>query len=110
MAFVGRVAEPFAEQNAPYWCILVHTGATAKRAHAKSARAKHVRRNVTLPAKIARQVEVFARQRDLSDNRMLVELIERESKRNNKKRKHSSSWRNVSPPIPRPLCAYVSPW
>jgi hypothetical protein len=67
---------------------MVHTGVTvaaAKRAHAKSARAKHVRRSVTVPAKIARQVEVFARQRGLSDNRMLVELIERESKPNNKK-------------------------
>jgi predicted DNA-binding ribbon-helix-helix protein len=59
---------------------MVYTGATtamAKRAHAKSARRKHVRRSVTLPAKIARQLEVFARQRDLSANRMLVELIER---------------------------------
>jgi predicted DNA-binding ribbon-helix-helix protein len=58
---------------------MVHTGATvamAKRAHVKSARAKHVRRSVTLPAKIARRVETLARQRDLSDNRVLVELIE----------------------------------
>ena len=38
--------------------------------------AKHVRRSVTLPAKIARQVETLARQRALSDNRVLVELIE----------------------------------
>src|ERR1700674_757169 len=29
-----------------------------------------------LPANIARQVETLARQRDLSDNRVLVELIE----------------------------------
>jgi len=50
--------------------------AIAKRAHAKSARAKHVRRSVTLPPKIARQVETLARQRDLSDNRVLLELIE----------------------------------
>jgi predicted DNA-binding ribbon-helix-helix protein len=58
---------------------MVYTGAampTAKRAHAKSIRAKHVRRSVTLPPKIARQVETLARQRDLSDNRVLVELIE----------------------------------
>jgi hypothetical protein len=58
---------------------MVYTGATmptAKRAHAKSNRAKHVRRSVTLPPKIARQVETLARQRDLSDNRVLVELIE----------------------------------
>jgi hypothetical protein len=59
--------------------IMVYTGAImamAKRAHAKSARAKHVRRSVTLPPKIARQVETLARQRALSDNRVLVELIE----------------------------------
>jgi predicted DNA-binding ribbon-helix-helix protein len=77
---------------------MVHTGATvamAKRAHAKSARAKHLRRSVTLPAKIARQVEVFARQRDLSHNRMLVELLEQGIEAQAKKSKHSSSWRNV---------------
>ena len=59
---------------------MVYTGATmptTKPSHAKSARAKHVRRSVTLPPKIARQVESLARQRDLSDNRVLVELIER---------------------------------
>jgi predicted DNA-binding ribbon-helix-helix protein len=59
--------------------IVVYIGATmamTKRAHAKSARAKHVRRSVTLPPKIARQVETLARQRSLSDNRVLVELIE----------------------------------
>jgi hypothetical protein len=48
----------------------------AKRQTAKSARTKHVRRSVTLPAKVARQVETLARQRDLSDNRVLVDLIE----------------------------------
>jgi hypothetical protein len=31
---------------------------------------------VTLPPKIARQVETIAKERDLSDNRVLVELIE----------------------------------
>jgi hypothetical protein len=31
---------------------------------------------VTLPAKIAKQVETLAKERDLSDNRVLVELIE----------------------------------
>jgi hypothetical protein len=58
---------------------MVYTGAampTAKRAHAKPTRVKHVRRSVTLPPKIARQVETLARQRDLSDNRVLVELIQ----------------------------------
>jgi len=48
----------------------------AKRSRAKPSRAKHVRRSVTLPSKIARQVESLAKQRDLSDNRVLVELIE----------------------------------
>jgi len=47
-----------------------------KRSRAKASRARHVRRSVTLPAKVARQVESLARQRDLSDNRVLVELIE----------------------------------
>jgi predicted transcriptional regulator len=57
----------------------VYTGAimpTTKRGHAKSVGAKPVRRSVTLPSKIARQVESLARKRDLSDNRVLVELIE----------------------------------
>ncbi len=48
----------------------------AKRSRAESARVKHVRRSVTLPPKIAKQVETLARERDLSDNRVLVELIE----------------------------------
>jgi len=63
----------------PSCTIMVYTGATmamAKRAQIKSARAKYVRRSVTLPPKIARQVETLARQRALSDNRVLVELIE----------------------------------
>jgi hypothetical protein len=37
---------------------------------------KQVRRSVTLPAKVAQQVERLAKQRRLSDNRVLVELIE----------------------------------
>jgi hypothetical protein len=58
---------------------MVYTGAAmalAKRSRTKSARAKHVRRSVTLPPKIARKVEILAKERDLSDNRVLVELIE----------------------------------
>jgi len=43
---------------------------------AKRARAAHVRRSITLPPRIAKQVETIARQRALSDNRVLVELIE----------------------------------
>ena len=59
--------------------IMVYTGATmalAKRSRAKSTRLKYVRRSVTLPPKIARQVETLAKERDLSDNRVLIELIE----------------------------------
>jgi hypothetical protein len=48
----------------------------AKRSQVKGTPAKHVRRSVTLPPKIARQVESLAKQRALSDNRVLVELIE----------------------------------
>ncbi len=58
---------------------MVYTGAImalAKRSRAKSTRAKQVRRSVTLPTKIAKQVESLAKERDLSDNRVLVELIE----------------------------------
>jgi predicted DNA-binding ribbon-helix-helix protein len=58
---------------------MVYTGATmalAKRTRAKSIRLKHVRRSITLPPKIARQVEALAKERDLSDNRVLIELIE----------------------------------
>jgi hypothetical protein len=38
--------------------------------------AKSVRRSVTLPRDIAKQVEAISKQRRLSDNRVLVELIE----------------------------------
>ena len=37
---------------------------------------KQVRRSITLPAPIAKQVESIASRRRLSDNRVLVELIE----------------------------------
>jgi hypothetical protein len=40
------------------------------------ATAKHVRRSVTLPVEVAKQVDKVAKQRRLSDNRVLVELIE----------------------------------
>jgi predicted transcriptional regulator len=58
---------------------MVYTGAVmalAKSSRAKSARTKHVRRSVTLPPKIDKQVEILAKERALSDNRVLVELIE----------------------------------
>jgi hypothetical protein len=37
---------------------------------------KQVRRSVSLPAPVARQVERVAKSRRLSDNRVLIELIE----------------------------------
>jgi hypothetical protein len=40
------------------------------------AATKQVRRSVTLPAPVAKQVESIANRRRLSDNRVLVELIE----------------------------------
>ena len=40
------------------------------------ATAKTIRRSVSLPRDLARQVEAISRQRRLSDNRVLVELIE----------------------------------
>jgi hypothetical protein len=40
------------------------------------ATTKQVRRSVTLPAPVAKQVENIANRRRLSDNRVLVELIE----------------------------------
>ena len=43
---------------------------TAKRS------SKQVRRSVSLPADVAQKVETIARKRRLSDNRVLVELIE----------------------------------
>jgi predicted DNA-binding ribbon-helix-helix protein len=42
----------------------------------KQVAARHVRRSVTLPREIARQVGAMAKRRRLSDNRVLVELIE----------------------------------
>ena len=40
------------------------------------AATKHVRRSVSLPAPIAKQVDRLAKSQRLSDNRVLVELIE----------------------------------
>ena len=45
-------------------------------ATAKRAAAKQVRRSVTLPREIAKQVETMSKQRRLSDNRVLLDLIE----------------------------------
>jgi len=42
----------------------------------KTKQAKNVRRSVTLSREVARQVDAMAKRRRLSDNRVLVELIE----------------------------------
>ena len=52
---------------------MVYTDVTAM---AKKAPAKHIRRSVTLPCEVAKQIETMAKRRRLSDNRVLVELIE----------------------------------
>ena len=53
---------------------MVYSGATVP--SAKRTPVKHVRRSITLPPRIAKKVEAIAKQRALSDNRVLVELIE----------------------------------
>jgi len=49
--------------------------------------AKQVRRSVTLPTRVAEQVERIARKRRLSDNRVLVELVEQGLALQNEKEK-----------------------
>jgi hypothetical protein len=74
-----RLCETWEQRTGSEYTTMVYTGATmplAKRSRAKAARPTQVRRSVTLPTKIARQVENLAKQRALSDNRVLVELIE----------------------------------
>ena len=48
---------------------------------------KQVRRSVTLPAQIAKHVDSMAKRRRLSDNRVLVELIEEGIEAQKKKEK-----------------------
>ena len=50
---------------------MVYNDAMVKRRYRK-----HVRRSVTLTPEVADQVDTIARRRRLSDNRVLVELIE----------------------------------
>jgi hypothetical protein len=44
--------------------------------HGAMAATKQVRRSVTLPIRLAEQVERIAKKKRLSDNRVLVELVE----------------------------------
>ena len=47
-----------------------------KRARIKPTPSKAVRRSISLPSKVAKEVAALAQRRALSDNRVLVELIE----------------------------------
>jgi hypothetical protein len=44
--------------------------------HRDMAATKHVRRSVTLPLQIDRQIDTIAKKRNLSGNRVVVELVE----------------------------------
>ena len=66
----------------PTFTDLHHTGVT----DAMPA-SKQVRRSVTLPAQIAKQVDSMAKHRRLSDNRVLLELIEEGIEAQKKKEK-----------------------
>src|SRR5476649_2798835 len=50
---------------APQWCIMNRMAST-----------KQIRRSVTLPSQIDKEIETIARKRRLSGNRVLVELVE----------------------------------
>lgn len=56
---------------------MVYAGATMPTPKRRASETKkQVRRSVTLSPKIAKKIQTIARQRALSDNRVLVELIE----------------------------------
>lgn len=63
-----EVGAPNADSTKVRCTISVYTGAVSA--------PKQVRRSVTLPAQVARQIDRMAKRRRLSDNRVLVELIE----------------------------------
>jgi len=65
---------PQQQASNPICTKVVYTGATM--AGTKRVRARQVRRSITLPPRIAKKVEAIAKRRALSDNRVLVELIE----------------------------------
>lgn len=44
--------------------------------HRQMAVSKHVRRSVSLPLQVDRQIETIAKKRNLSGNRVVVELVE----------------------------------
>jgi hypothetical protein len=50
--------------------------ATNRRTRSKTGSTSHVRRSISLPTNVAKKVSALAKQRSLSENRALVELIE----------------------------------
>jgi predicted transcriptional regulator len=82
VVLTGPAESPLARACASRWSfrialssytIMVYNDAMAV---TKQKSKRNVRRSVTLPPEIARQVDSVAKQRRLSDNRVLVELIE----------------------------------
>jgi len=61
----GSWLQAMHHQYAPFWCII-----------SIMAQRKLVRRSVTLPQQLDKQVEAIAKNRRLSGNRVLVELLE----------------------------------
>jgi len=55
---------------------MVYSGAMKAVKRVRTTPGKQVRRSISLPPKIAKKIETIARRRSLSDNRVLVELIE----------------------------------
>jgi len=73
---------------------------------------KHVRRSVSLPAPIAKQVDRMAKTRRLSDNRVLVELIELGIEARKQKERRFLSLLSVSAPraIPNKRSVWATSW
>ena len=80
----ARNQQPSVSDADEYWKALTRASASSRTtmvyddamALAKRRSRKDVRRSVTLPPEVARQVDTIAKQRRLSDNHVLVELIE----------------------------------
>jgi hypothetical protein len=73
---------------------------------------KPVRQSVTLPANVAAQVRSLAKQRWLSTNRMLVELIENGVEAEKRKQHDPPTWPSASaaPPTRMESLAWAINW
>ncbi len=73
---------------------------------------KHVRRSVSLPAPIAKQVDRMAKSQRLSDNRVLVELIELGIEARKQKEKAFFELANAfeAPAIPLKRSSWAMSW